>query len=220
MSKELKLLEHDLDATFFRYAHLTGAIELYMMVLQNRQLQKAFSQIVSGSEIEWREIHRFMVLEGKTIIWYPALSIQSILDNQPTLIGYLYGITLSSFIGDIDYYLCSVLKNHFGILNNSGSSLDQFIKTVNVDLSNVKNGEFIYTLLQERHKIEHNKAQIDRKFLERLAKSNIKHVYKEGDKIQKTHIDILMTNQAIREFALDIDNHYSTPHSSTTGVVF
>jgi len=208
MSKELKLLEHDLDATFFRYAHLTGAIELYMMVLQNRQLQKAFSKIVSGSEIEWKEIHRFMVLEGKTITWYPALPIQSILDNQPTLIGYLYGITLSSFIGDIDYYLFSVLKNHFGILNYSGSSLDQFIKTVNVDLSNVKNGEFIYTLLQERHKIEHNKAQIDRKFLERLAKSNIEHVYKEGDKIQKSHIDILMTNQAIREFALDIETIY------------
>ncbi len=205
MSKELDLLWNDLDATFFRYAHLTGAVELYMQILQNDQLQKAFSRIISGSEIEWKEIHRFMVLEEQTITWYPAMTINNILENQNSLMGYLYGITLSSFIGDVDYYLFSVLRNHFGVINSSGSSLDKFKQEAKIDLNSVKNGNFIYTILQERHKIEHNKAQIDRIFLERLAKNNIKHAYKEGDKIQKSHIDVLLTNQAIREFAQDID---------------
>jgi hypothetical protein len=205
MSKELDLLWNDLDATFFRYAHLTGAVELYMQILQNNQLQKAFSRIISGSEIEWKEIHRFMILEEKTITWYPAMTVNNILENQNSLMGYLYGITLSSFIGDVDYYLFSVLKNHFGVINSSGSSLDKFKQEAKIDLNSVKNGNFIYTILQERHKIEHNKAQIDRVFLERLAKNNVEHAYKEGDKIQKSHIDVLLTNQAIREFAQDID---------------
>ena len=206
MSIELNLLSNDLDATFFRYAHLTGAVELYMHILQNDQLQKAYSRIILGKETEWKEINRFMVLEEQTITWYPALTINSILDNQNTLMGYLYGITLSSFIGDVEYYLFSILKNHFSVNNLSGSSLDRLMQEANIDLNTVKNGNFIFKILQERHKIEHNKAQIDRIFLERLAKKNIKHAYKEGDKIQKSHIDVLLTNQAIREFAQEIDN--------------
>jgi hypothetical protein len=67
----------------------------------------------------------------------------------------------------------------------------------------------VYTLLQERHKIEHNQAQIDRVFLERIAKHGIQHTYKEGDAIQKSHIDVLLAHQVIREFAEDIDGEVS-----------
>jgi len=42
-------------------------------------------------------------------------------------------------------------------------------------------------------------------FLERMAKRNIQHAYKEGDGIQKSHIDMLLAHQAIREFAEDVD---------------
>jgi len=52
MTDELKTLMADLDSAFFRYAHITGALELYMMVLENPKLQLAFGRVISGSEIE------------------------------------------------------------------------------------------------------------------------------------------------------------------------
>jgi hypothetical protein len=38
-----------------------------------------------------------------------------------------------------------------------------------------------------------------------MAKRNVQHAYKEGDSIQKSHIDVLLTHQTIREFAEDVD---------------
>lgn len=205
MTDELKTLMADLDSAFFRYAHVTGALELYMMVLENPGLQLAFSKIISGLETEWKEIHRFMVIDGKTVTWYPELPVQAILAHRNRLLGYLYGITLSRLIGDLDFYLGSILQNHFGHVEVSGNSWNQFIQKTKIDLLSRKHGEFIYTILQERHKIEHNKAQIDRLFLDRMAKQNVHHAYKEGDSIQKSHIDVLLTHQVIREFAEDVD---------------
>lgn len=121
----------------------------------------------------------------------------------------MYGITLSRMIGDLDFYLSSVLQNHFGHVETSGSSWNQFIQKTKIDLLSRKHGKFIYTLLQERHKIEHSKAQIDRVFLERMAKRNVQHAYKEGDSIQKSHIDVLLAHQVIREFAQDVDSEVS-----------
>lgn len=209
MTDELKALIEDLNAAFFRYAHITGALELYFRVLENPNLQRAFSKVVSGSEIEWKEIHRFMVIDGKTVTWYPELPVQTILAQKNTLFGYLYGIILSRLIGDLDFYLGSVLQNHFGHVELSGSSWDQFIQKTGIDLFERKHGKFIYTILQERHKIEHSKARIDRVFLKRMAKCNVQHAYKEGDSIQKSHIDVLLTHQAIREFAEDVDAEVS-----------
>jgi len=95
MTDEFKTLTADLDSAFFRYAHITGAMELYFIVLEDTRLQKAFSQIISGAGTDWREIHRFMVLDGKTIVWYPELPVRTILDQKNALLGFLYGITLS-----------------------------------------------------------------------------------------------------------------------------
>lgn len=205
MTNELKTLMADLDSAFFRYAHITGALELYLMVLENPKLQLAFSRVISGSEIEWKEIHRFMVVDGKTVTWYPELPVQAVLAQRNALSGFLYGITLSRLIGHLDFYLGSILQNHFGHTEVSGSSWNQFIQKTKIDLLGRRHGDFIYTILQERHKIEHNKAQIDRVFLDRMAKQNVHHAYKEGDSIQKSHIDVLLTHQAIREFAEDVD---------------
>jgi len=180
-----------------------------MMVLENPNLQRAFSKVVSGSEIDWKEIHRFMVIDGKTVTWYPPLLVQTILAQKNALLGYIYGITLSRLIGDLDFYLGSFLQNYFGQIETSGSSWDRFIQKTKVDLLNCKHGEFIYTLLQERHKIEHNKAQIDRVFLQRMAKRGIQHAYQEGDSVQKSHIDILLAHQVIREFAEDVNMEVS-----------
>jgi len=44
MTNELKALVGDLDSTFFRYAHITGAIDLFMIVLENPHLQLAVSK--------------------------------------------------------------------------------------------------------------------------------------------------------------------------------
>lgn len=75
MTDELKALMRDLDSAFFRYAHITGAIELYMLVLENPNLQRAVSKVVSSSEIDWNQIHRFMVIDGQRITWYPDLPV-------------------------------------------------------------------------------------------------------------------------------------------------
>jgi hypothetical protein len=209
MTDEFKTLTADLDSAFFRYAHITGALELYMMVLENPILQKSISSVTSGSEIEWKVIHRFMVIDGKSVKWYPELPVQEILNQRNAISGYLYGITLSKMIGDLDYYLSSILQNHFGHIEVSGNSWKQFIQKTNIDLLNRKHAQFIFTILQERHKIEHNKAQIDRVFLDRMAKQNIQHAYKDGDPIQKSHIDVLLTHQALREFSEDVDTELS-----------
>lgn len=205
MTEEFKALIRGLDAAFFRYAHITGALELYMLALENPNLQRAVSKVIAGSEIEWKQIHRFMVIDRQTVTWYPELPVQTILADKNALLGFLYSITLSGMIGDLDVYLGSVLKNHFGHVETSGSSWDRFIQKTKIDLLNRRHGEFVYTLLQERHKIEHNQAQIDRVFLERMAQRNIQHAYNEGDAIQKSHIDVLLAHQAIREFAQDAD---------------
>lgn len=210
MTEEFKALIRGLDAAFFRYAHITGALELYMLTLENPNLQHAVSKVISGSEIEWKQIHRFMVIDGQTVTWYPELPVQTILAEKNALLGFLYGITLSGMIGDLDFYLGSVLKNHFGHVETSGSSWDRFTQKTNIDLLNRRHGKFVYTLLQERHKIEHNQAQIDRVFLERMAKRNIQHAYKEGDAVQKSHIDVLLAHQVIREFAQDADLEVSS----------
>lgn len=210
MTEEFKALIRGLDAAFFRYAHITGALELYMLTLENPNLQRAVSKVISGSEIEWKQIHRFMVIDRQTVTWYPELPVQTILAEKNALLGFLYGITLSGMIGDLDFYLGSVLKNHFGHVETSGSSWDRFIQKTKIDLLNRNHGKFVYTILQERHKIEHNQAQIDRMFLERMAKRNIQHAYKEGDAVQKSHIDILLAHQVIREFAQDADLEVSS----------
>ena len=205
MTEEFNLLKRNLDSAFFRYAHITGALELYMSVLENPELQRAMSKVISGSETEWKQIHRFMVIDGQTVTWYPELPVQAILAKKNALLGFLYGIAISRMIGDLDFYFASVLKNHFGHVETSGSSWDRFIQKTKIDLPSRRHGVFVYALLQERHKIEHNQAQIDRVFLERMAKRNIQHAYKEGDAIQKSHIDVLLAHQAIGEFAEDVD---------------
>ena len=68
MTEEFNVLVRNLDSSLFRYAHITGALEFYMLTLENPNLQRAVSKIISGSDTEWRQIHRFMVIEGQTII--------------------------------------------------------------------------------------------------------------------------------------------------------
>lgn len=206
LTDEYKNLMNDLDDAFFRYAHITGAIECYMNILENKELQKAFSKILSGTETEWIEIHRFMVVEGKNIKWYSELPISTIISQRNTLLGYMYGITLSRLIGNLDFYLGTILQQYFGHTETSGNSWNTFIQKTKIDLLKLKNGEFVFTILQERHKIEHNKAQIDRTFLSRMQKQGVNHTYNEGDSIQKSHMDVLLTHQAIREFSEDVDN--------------
>lgn len=208
MTEEFITLTNELDSALFRYAHITGSLEFYMLVLENPSLQRVVSKVIPGSETEWKQVHRFMVIDGQTITWYPELPVQAILAEKNALLGYLYGITLSRMIGGIDFYLSSVLKNHFGHVETSGSSWDQFIQKSKIDLLKRKHGTFVYTLLQERHKIEHNKAKIDRGFLERMTKHGVQHTYKEGDSIQKSHMDVLLAHQVIREFAEDVDARY------------
>ncbi len=70
-----------------------------MSVLENPELQRAMSKVISGSETEWKEIHRFMVIDGQMVTWYPELPVQAILAEKNALLGSLYGITLSRMIG-------------------------------------------------------------------------------------------------------------------------
>lgn len=218
MTEELTALTRNLDSAFFRYAHITGSVELYMLVLENPELQRAVSKVMSGSETEWKQIHRFMVVDDQTLTWYPELPVQTILAEKNALLGFLYGITLSRMIGDLDFYLGSVLKGHFGHVETSGSSWDRFVQKTKINLLDRRHGTGVYILLQERHKIEHNQAHIDQTFLARMTNRKIEHARKEGDAIEKSHIDVLLAHQAIREFAEDVDVEVSRLVATQGGV--
>jgi len=156
-----------------------------------------------------QQIHRSMLVDGEKVTWYPKLPVKKVLDEWGNLLGFIYGIIISRMIGDLDFYLCSVLQNHFGHGEVSGSSWEPFITRTRIELLRRKHGEFIYMLFQERHKIEHNKARVDERFVQRMFKEAILHTYKIGDPIQKNHLDVLATYQAIREFARDVDGKLS-----------
>lgn len=205
MAAEYGDFEHDLDAAFFNYAHITGAVELYMQVLEAPSLQRAFSKTLAGQEIEWKTIHRFMTLDSQNVEWYPSLPVPEVVQQRNELIGLLYGIFIGRMIGSVDHYLSSVLKSRFAHTEKSGSSWDTFSQKAKIDLLACKNGAAVYSLFQERHKIEHNKAQIDQTFVDRMMKNGITHSYAVGDSIQKSHLDVLAAHAAIREFVADVD---------------
>lgn len=147
-----------------------------------------------------------MDLGNQRVVWYPQLPIKDIIQQKNVLVGMLYGVFISRMIAAVDYYLTSVLKNRYSHSEKSGSSWEAFCQKTEIDLLMRKNGTEVYQLLQERHKIEHNKAQIDQTFVDRLMKKGITHSYTAGDSIQKSHLDILATHDAIREFVSDVDS--------------
>jgi len=242
MTDELNALISDLDLMFFRYACITGAIDLFEIVLGYPYLQRALSKdkksgkmmIASGLkkgksslktgkraeiidieiprgflflELNWQkqEIHRSMMLDDEEKIWYPELPIKKILAKMEDIWDFVYGIIVSRFVSVLEVYFSSVLLNYFSVPAMSGSSWGAFITKTKIDLLECKHGQSIYTLIQERHKIEHCKARIDNRFIERMYKKSTQHAYKEGDVIQKNHLDILAAHQTIREFAADVD---------------
>lgn len=205
MTKEYGDFQHDLDAALFNYAHLSGAVELYMQVLETPALQRAFSKTLTGQEIEWKTIHRFMTLDNQNVEWHPSLPVPEVVQQKNVLIGLLYGIFIGRMIGSVDHYLSSVLKSRFAHTEKSGSSWDVFSQKAKIDLFACKNGSVVYSLLQERHKIEHNKAKIDQTFVDRMMNKGITHSYAVGDSIQKSHLDVLAAHAAIREFVADAD---------------
>jgi hypothetical protein len=205
MTEEFDAFIEDIESTFFLYAHLSGAWELYMNVLRNPEIQKAYSKIMTGSEIEWKTIHRFMGENDNMVTWYPELPVSEIVKQQFVVAGRFYGVIITNMIGNLDYYLGSILCNRYGVQDFSGNSWPPFIREAGIDLHSLPNGDFVFTLIQERHKIEHNKARIDKRFIDRMGRKSIQHVYHIGDPIQKSHIDVLLTKQALVEFAENVD---------------
>lgn len=205
MKTEYEDFERNLDAALFNYAHISGAVEMYLQVLESSALQRAFSKTISGQEIEWKTIHRYMTLDSQYVEWYPALPVRKVINQKNDLIGLLYGVFLGRMIGSVDDYLSSVLKSRFGHVEKSGSCWHVFSQKFKVDLIACRNGAAVYSLLQERNKIEHNKAQIDQIFVDRMMKKGITHSYAVGDSIQKSHLDVLAAHAAIRDFVADVD---------------
>jgi hypothetical protein len=205
MATEYDDFERDLDAAFFNYAHISGAVEMYMQVLESSALQRSFSKTLSGQEMEWKTIHRYMTLDSQDVEWYPTLPVAEVVKQKNDLIGLLYGVFLGRMIGSVDHYFSSVLKSRFDHMEISGSCWDVISQKAKIDLRACKNGAVVYSLVQERNKIEHNKAQIDQTFVDRMMKKGITHSYAVGDPIQKSHLDVLAAHAAIREFIADVD---------------
>lgn len=211
MSNELEQFKSDLSEIFFSYAHITAAIELYMITLETTKIQCAISESLFDSGEEWKTIHRFMDLDGKRIEWYPALPAEEIHSRKNFLLGSIYGVYISKMIGCVNSYFEAVLESKTGHTVKSGSCWEKFSDIMKVDLFQCKNGSDIYLWLQERNKIEHTKARIDQTFVDRLLKKGITHSYSSGDSIQKSHLDVLATRTAMIEFASDIDSKISNP---------
>jgi hypothetical protein len=209
MTSQFEEFAAALDAAFFRYAHLGGALEFYMFVLETPGLQHAVNRSLSAPETDWKEIHRFMAIDGERITWYPSVPISEVLAQRNALMGFLYGVTLSSLVGDLDFYLASVLRVHFARNDSTGSAWDAFVSSTGIALLDLPNGLLIYTLLQERHKIVHNNGRIDERLLARLGRQGISDPRNVGDPIQKSHLDILHSFNLIRAFAEKVDRDVS-----------
>jgi hypothetical protein len=209
MTPELSSLFSDLGSSFFRYAHITGALEAYMEILLSRDLQKAYSKTISGSEGEWVQIHRHMVVDGINVKWYPELPVGNIVGQKAALFNFLYGVTLGRMIEDLDLYFTSILRDYFKQVETTTNSWTRFTQKTGIDLFLCKHGTFACNLLQDRLMIEHNKVRIDRSFLTQMSKQQISHVYDKGDATQKNHIDVVLVYQVIREFAGDADAAFS-----------
>jgi hypothetical protein len=209
MTAELPALYSDLASSFFRYAHISGALEVYMDVLLSRDLQKTYSRIMSGAEREWEQIHRFMVVDGINVKWYPELPVQNVVSQKRSLFDFVYGVTLSHMIGDLEIYFNAIMRNYFKETEVSGNSWTRFAQKTGIDLRASKHGAFVCSLLRDRELIEHGRARVDRVFLSQMSKQQISHVYGKGDAVQKNHIDVVLTYQAIREFAGEVDAAFS-----------
>lgn len=205
MYTELTELLDGIDSLFFKYAQITGALEYYFLTLERSDIQKLVSKTLSNHESEWKTINRYMVLDNQEIEWHPDTPVETILSQRNDIVGFIYGVILARMIGEFDYYLFNLLKNRRGIVSTNGSSWGKFSETFNLNLLTLNNGDFVFSILQERHKIEHNRAIIDDKFLKNMNLSGVFHKYSAGDSIQKSHLDILATHQAITSLAKEID---------------
>jgi len=205
MSDEINEFNASLEEQFFGYAHITGSIELYMIALENQKLQFAISESLFAVKQDWRKIHRFMTIDDQRIEWFPALPAEVVAAQKHALLGSIYGVYVSKMIACVDFYLNAVLKNKKGYAEKSGSSWDSFSKMMKIDLLQCRNGGDIYLWIQERNKIEHNKAKIDQIFVDRMLKNGVTHSYANGDSIQKSHLDVLATRNAMIEFVADVD---------------
>jgi hypothetical protein len=218
MTPELDKFVASLETSFFRYAHLSGAVELYMLVLETPALQHAANRHMSAPEKDWREIHRFMVVDGQSTEWYPPMPLSAILAQRFSLLGFLYGVTLSGIVSDLDLYLASALRAYFKKVVTSGSAWDTFTAITGIPLLDLPDGHAVYTLLQERHKIMHNHGRIDQLFIDRLSRSGVADTRSPGDSIQKSHLDVLHSVQLIRRFTALVDERLSELLSSRSGV--
>jgi hypothetical protein len=205
MSKELDHFKANIEDLFFGYAHITGAVEIYILALENKNLQSAFSKSLFNSNQEWKTVHRFMIIDEVNIKWYPDLPTETIAKQKHSLFGFLYGTYLGKMIASIDFYFSSVLYSKTGQSSKSGSSWGDFSKNMKIDLLQCENGKDIFLWLQERHKIEHNNGKIDEIFVDKMLKKCVTHSYLSGDTIQKSHLDVLAAYNAIINFVIDVD---------------
>lgn len=131
--------------------------------------------------------------------------IPDILSHKETIIWWIVGETLNWFVASVDYYMAEILRNHFGKTVTSGNAWADFEKTTRINLLALPHGAMVYTAIQERHKVEHNRSQIDERFVKNMVAKGIDHRYKVGESVEKGHFDVVKTVEAFREFANVLD---------------
>ena len=186
---ELRKLLRELEFAAFAHAHICGAIELYAEWVLNRG----------------KNIGRQYTREGKVIARYTALPPMAIARQQNNLQGFVCAAVQSRMVADFDHYLASVLKNRFATESRSGNSWNRFCQVTRIDLVGLPEGQTVYKLVQERHKVEHTQARIDSLFIDRLSAKGISDSRQVGDKIRKRLDDPLRVCESIRRLAVNVD---------------
>lgn len=207
MTIEYEALRRHLESGLNRYALATSGVEFLFECFSHPEIQAAFSHVLSrGTNVTpWRGFQRFVVVEGKEEIWWGPYPIPELLPHRETIIWDLVGQTVSRFVGDVDYYLAQVLRNHFATGEITGSAWNTFERTTRINLVGKRHGDFVYTAIQERHKVEHNRSVVDERFIRALQAKGIPNSYSLGDRIQRGHFDVMKSYQAFSKFAADVD---------------
>lgn len=207
MTSERQLLDRQLESAVNRYAIVTGALELFFLIVESPRAQVALGNALSGvtDTPEWREFGRFVGSGENAETWWGPVPIDDLRPHKDTLIHDLVGKTLTEMIGAVDYYLSALLKSRFGRSDLSGSAWAAFERASGLQLLQLPNGEFVYRAIQERHKVEHNRSVIDERFLNALDKKGVSHSYVRGSQVERGHFDVMSSYKAFRQFADRID---------------
>lgn len=200
--------EQNIKNHFYYYVHYNTGWELLYTAFNNQAMQLCFNKSVGQEHVgPWLTFQRFHSDRGE--LWTPRFEVEESKARVYEISNFLNAHMLGVFFNDFDQYLHDLLHCYERMRQYYGSHWSQFEdafkRVVSTPLANRPNGGRIFAFMELRHKIQHNNAVIDQKFINRMAKAGIDHNYQVGDKIKLGIQETLNVVNELLSFAKSID---------------